>query len=150
MKIILTGDVERLGKEGEIVDVKDGYARNYLIPQGFAMISNKSNLRIYEEKKRVAERKDAGDVLKAEAVKSRIEALSITISMEAGENDRLFGSVTSGLISEALKKEGFKIDHRSVLIEEPIKELGVYTVAIRLHAKVHANLKVWVVSKEEP
>ncbi|OYD17136.1 50S ribosomal protein L9 [candidate division WOR-3 bacterium JGI_Cruoil_03_44_89] len=149
MKLILTKDVQELGKEGETIEVKDGYARNWLIPQGFACIYNKTNLKIYEERKKVAERKLTKEKSKAETVKSRIESLSITVPMEAGENNRLFGSVSPGLISEALKREGYKIDHKFIIIDEPVKELGVYTVKICLHPDVYANLKVWVVSKEE-
>jgi len=149
MKIILTKDAEGLGNEGETIEVKDGYARNWLIPQGFATIYNKTNAKIYEEKKRVDERKQTAEKFKAEAEKSRIESLSITVPMETGEDDKLFGSVSSGLISEVLKKEGYKIDHKSIIIDEPIKQLGVYTVKICLHPDVYANLKIWVVSKEE-
>jgi large subunit ribosomal protein L9 len=149
MKVILTKEVQGLGKEGETIEVKDGYVRNWLIPQGYACIYNKTNLKIYEERKKVAERKQAKERHEAEAVKSRIESLSITVAMEASENNKLFGSVTPGLISEALKREGYKIDHKSIIIEEPLKELGVYTIKILLHPDVYANLKVWVVSKEE-
>jgi len=149
MKVILTKAVQGLGNERETKVVKDGYARNWLIPQGLACAYNETNLKIYAERKKIAERKQAKESLKAEALKSRIESLSITVPMEAGENNKLFVSVTSGLISETLKGEGYIIDHRSIIIDEPIKELGVYTIKIRLHPDVYANLKIWVVSKEE-
>ncbi|MCD5384124.1 50S ribosomal protein L9 [candidate division WOR-3 bacterium] len=149
MKIILTKDVEKLGSEGKIIEVKDGYARNYLIPEGLASRYSSSNFRIYEEKKRAQERKDRKEEFKAEAVKNKIESLSITIPMEVGEGDKIFGSVTPRLVSETLLKEGHKIEHRDIIIDEPIKELGVYTIKICLHPEVYANLKVWVVSKEE-
>ncbi|MCK4329938.1 50S ribosomal protein L9 [candidate division WOR-3 bacterium] len=149
MKVILTKDVEGLGNFGDTLEVKDGYARNWLIPQGFACTFSSRNVRIYEEMCKVNQRKTERNKVKAEAVKSRVESLSITIPMEAGQDDKLFGSVTSGMISEALKKEGFKIDHKSIILDEPVKELGVYTIKIRLHPDVYSNLKVWVVSKEE-
>lgn len=149
MRVILTKDVEGLGSLGDTVDVKNGYARNLLIPKGLACVYSDSNLRVYEEMRKVQRRKTERDKIKAEALKSRIESLSLTIPMEAGQNDRLFGSVTSSMISDALKEEGYKVDHKSVVLDESLKELGVYTIKIQLHPEVFANLKVWVVSKEE-
>ncbi len=149
MKVILTKDVEGLGNLGDTIEVKDGYARNWLIPKGLARTYSDSNMRIFEDMMKIQRRRTEKEKVKAEGLKSRIESLSITIPMEAGQNDKLFGSVTSGMISEALKSEGHKIDHKSIIMDEPVRELGVYTVKVRLHPEVFANLKVWVVSKEE-
>ena len=147
MKVIIRKDFESLGKVGEIAEVKPGYARNYLIPQSLAVQASIKNIRQLEHQKKLIEahksrvRKDA-DIMAVD-----IEKISCTIPMLVGEQDKLFGSVTSKDIEEALSQEGISISRKRIILEEPIKSLGVYTVDVRLHTDVTAKLKVWVVAK---
>jgi large subunit ribosomal protein L9 len=147
MKVILKSDIERLGKAGEVVNVAVGYARNYLFPQGKALEASARNMEVIEVEKKnivkVQERKKG----ESEALAGKLEQLSVTISKQAGENDKLFGTVTSMEIAGALEKEGHEIDKRKIMLEEPIKTLGIYSVPIRLHAEVTAQVKVWVVKE---
>lgn len=147
MKVILKSDIERLGKTGEVVNVAVGYARNYLFPQGKALEASARNMEVIEVEKKnivkVQERKKG----ESEALAGKLEQLSVTISKQAGENDKLFGTVTSMEIAGALEKEGHEIDKRKIMLEEPIKTLGIYSVPIRLHAEVTAQVKVWVVKE---
>jgi large subunit ribosomal protein L9 len=147
MKVILKSDIERLGKTGEVVNVAAGYARNYLFPQGKALEASARNMEVIEvEKKNIAkiqERKKG----ESEALAEKLEQLSLTVSKQAGENDKLFGTVTAMEIAGALEKEGHEIDKRKIMLEEPIKTLGIYSVPIRLHAEVTAQVKVWVVKE---
>lgn len=147
MKVILKSDVERLGKTGDVVNVAVGYARNYLFPQGKALEASAQNMEVIEvEKKNIAktqERKKS----ESEALAEKLEQLSLTISKQAGENDKLFGTVTAMEIAGALEKEGQVIDKRKIMLEEPIKTLGIYSIPIRLHAEVTAQVKVWVVKE---
>ena len=149
MKVIILEDIDRLGKAGDIVTVKEGYARNYLIPNNKAKPATPGNMRIMEDikKKRAAE--DAKKVLEAKAIAGRIAALSLTINAKAGEEEKLFGSVSNEMIGEALAAEGFTVDKRDIIIDEPIKKLGVYQVNVKLHPEVKASLRVWVVKEKE-
>ncbi len=147
MQVILREEVPNLGKAGELVNIKDGYGRNYLIPRGLAVIATPRNVRRIEHDKRVIEQQDAKRRRDAQSFKEKLEALSLTIARNTGEEDKLFGSVTNRDIADALKQEGFDIDRKSILLEQPIKALGVYTVDVKLTAEVTANLKVWVVAK---
>jgi large subunit ribosomal protein L9 len=145
MKIILKADVERVGKVGEVVAVAPGFARNFLLPRGLAYEATAANLATIEiEKKRYA-KAVARQRQEAEALAGKLGALSLTIRHAAGENDKLFGSVTNMDVAAALAKEGFAIDKRQIDLEEPIKLLGIYTVPVKLHHDVTAPLKVWVV-----
>jgi len=147
MKVILIEDVKSIGSMGDIIDVKDGYARNFLFPKKLARKAIDSNLKIIEDikkKKLIAQTKEKKE---ADAVKEKICALSCTIPMEAGEDDKLFGSVTNQDISQAFEVEGLIIEKRKIILEEPIKKLGVYNIAIKLHPEVIAEVKVWVVKK---
>ena len=145
MKVILTSRVAGLGETGDMVDVKNGFARNYLIPRGKAMVATLGNVKSLGHQKRVVaarvdkERKAATDVAEQLAV------VSLTISRHAGEEDRLFGSVTVRDIGDALQEQGIKVDMHSIELAEPIKVLGVYNVPIRLHTDVAVEIKVWVV-----
>ena len=146
MKIILRADVENLGKLGDVVNVKPGYGRNYLLPQGLAMIASPSNLKVFEhERKKLQARMDA---LRAEALglQGRLENLQIVIPMHVGENDKLYGSVTSTIIGDAITAQGIEIDRRRILMDAPIRSLGDHPVRIRLHADVIATVPVKVVS----
>ena len=148
MKVILTEDVERLGESGDAVQVADGYARNYLFPRALALEATKSNLAIYEERQQQQKMVQNKAKRSAEAVAAELEKISCTAVVQVGEDDRVFGAATSQTIAELLARQGYDIDRRHILLEEPIKALGVYTVGIKLHADVEAKIKVWVVKEE--
>ncbi|RKY39447.1 MAG: 50S ribosomal protein L9 [Candidatus Omnitrophota bacterium] len=147
MKIILLKEVKRLGREGDIVEVKDGYARNYLIPYGFAWRANKESLKKFEElkkrKEKILERKRK----LALKLKERLEKVSLTLQVEAKEDEVLYGSIGEVQIREALKEEGIEIEKDKIKLEEPIKKLGVYKVEIALEKDINAFVRVWVVKK---
>jgi large subunit ribosomal protein L9 len=145
MKIILRQDVEQLGNMGDIVDVKDGYARNYLIPRKIAYEATPGNLRMLEEEKRQHARRMEKEKRSSESLAAQLEKISLTIQMKVGEDDKLFGSVTSLMIADALAEKGIQLDRRTIELEEPIKSLGIYDVPVRLPGGVAGKLKVWVV-----
>lgn len=153
MKVILRADVENLGSLGDVVEVKPGYGRNYLLPQGLAMIANPSNMKVFElERKKLQARMDA---LRAEAMglQGRLERLQIVIPMHVGENDKLYGSVTTSIIGDAIAAEGIEIDRRRILLDAPIRSLGHHPVRVRLHPDIIAMVPVKVISdqkREEP
>jgi large subunit ribosomal protein L9 len=147
MKIILKADVDRVGKAGEVVTVAPGYARNYLLPRELAFEATERNMARIEVEKRRWAKVRARQVEEMRELATKLEALSLTIGMQVGENDRLFGTVTTMDVAAGLAKEGFTVDKRQITIEEPIKTLGIYTVPVRLHPEVTANLKVWVVQQ---
>ena len=147
MKVILTENVDRLGEAGEMVEVKDGYARNYLLPQKLALAANRGNMAVYKEVRRQREAQQTRAKREASAQAKGLEKASCTISVAVGEGDRIFGSVTAQQIAELLKEQGFDVDRRSIHIEEPIRALGVYDVPIHLHPEVQAVIKVWVVKE---
>lgn len=141
-------DVADLGHAGELVTVKPGYARNYLIPQGMAFLATEGNLRRFEEERRQIEQAAEREREHATQMAGKLEGQSLTFKVRAGEEGRLFGSVTSADIAESLAAGGLDVDRRIIRLEDPIKELGVYDVAIRLHADVEPTIKVWVVAEE--
>ncbi|MBQ3059380.1 MAG: 50S ribosomal protein L9 [Desulfovibrio sp.] len=146
MKLILRADVENLGSLGDVVTVKAGYGRNYLLPQGLAMVASEANLKIFEqERKKLQARMDA---LRAEAqvLQARLEALDVVIPMHVGDNDKLYGSVTTTIIGDALAALGVEVDRRRILMDAPIRSLGEHPVRVRLHASVIAVVPVKVVS----
>ncbi|MDO5483884.1 MAG: 50S ribosomal protein L9 [Desulfovibrionaceae bacterium] len=146
MKLILRADVENLGSLGDVVNVKAGYGRNYLLPQGLAMVASEANLKVFEqERKKLQARMDA---LRAEAqgVQAKLEALEVVIPMHVGDNDKLYGSVTSTIIGDALAALGVEVDRRRILMDAPIRSLGEYPVRVRLHANVIAVVPVKVIS----
>ena len=147
MKIVLKKDVPKLGKVGDVVKVKDGYARNYLISKEFAQEATAGNLKRLEQDKQFKEVKLQKDKLKAEELASKLSGFSCTINTEATDEDKLYGSVTNQDIALALAAEGYSIDKKSILLEEPIKKLGIYDVMVRLHLEVTTKIKVWVVKK---
>jgi len=148
MQVILKQRLEHLGQAGEVVSVRNGYARNYLIPQGFAYEATAANLkRIERERAKSAIRAD--EELNAARVRAgKIEGTSVTFKARAGEEGKLFGSITTSDIAEMLAQQGIDIDRRQIVLEEPIKALGVHTVPVRLHADVRPEIKVWVVKEE--
>jgi len=145
MQVILKTSVEKLGQEGDMVAVTDGYARNYLIPRKLAVEATGKNRRALEHEKRIETDHAAKEKKDAEKLAVEIANLSCTIRMQAGENDRLFGSVTALDIAAALEEQNIEIDRRKILLDEPIKELGVFTVPAKIHPDVTADIKVWVV-----
>ena len=150
VKVILRDDVENLGSAGEIVGVKPGYARNFLLPRGFAYEATQANVRQLDEEKRRAEQRAKRDYLESRRRASQLEGTSLTFHANAGEESKLFGSITSGDIADRLN-EGeldFTVDRRQVDLDEPIKALGVYSVPIRLHAEVRPEVKVWVIKAD--
>jgi large subunit ribosomal protein L9 len=147
MQVILQEDVASLGKAGEVVNVRDGYGRNYLLPKGLAVVAEPKNLKMLEHQKRVVAAKEGKRKSSAEDLASKLGSLSLTISREAGEAEKLFGSVTTKDIAEALRKEGYNIDRRDITLDEPIKQLGIFDVPVKLHPEVTGTVKVWVVAK---
>jgi large subunit ribosomal protein L9 len=147
MKIILRCDVEALGKTGETLVVKDGYARNYLIPQGLALEASAASLRVIEKERQDLVKKKERERKEALALAEKIKNTSCTITVEAGLDDKLFGVVTNQDVAEAYEQEGLTIDKRAIELAEPIKELGVFYVPIKVHPEVTAEAKVWVVKK---
>lgn len=145
MKVILRKEHDKLGQVGSVVDVKDGYARNFLIPKGLAYAATEGNMRTLEEEKRQASQRLEKEKKSGEKLAEELEKVSITIQMKVGEDEKLFGSVTSQMIADALKEKGFEIDKRVIDLEEPIKALGIYTVNVKLHQSVTGKVKVWVV-----
>ena len=147
MNVILTEDVAHLGSAGDMLKVKDGYARNYLIPKGMAILATTENVKQLEHQKRQIQSKLNKLKKASESVAQQIESISCTIARAAGEEDKLFGSVTSADIYTSLKNEGIDVDKKKILLDEPIKSLGIFTVPIKIHTDVTANLKVWVVKE---
>ena len=145
MKLILREDVETLGKVGDVVDVAGGYGRNYLLPRGLAVKASTKNLKEQEHQKKLIQARLARQKKDAQEMAGSLDSVSCTISRKTGEDEKLYGSVTSRDIEEALKEEGVSIDRKRILLEEPIKKLGVYTVPVKLHTEVTGNIKVWVV-----
>jgi large subunit ribosomal protein L9 len=147
MRLILRSNVEKLGKVGEEVEVAAGYARNYLIPYGLALAATKENRRRLEaEKKRLLEAEE-NRKLKLEELAKVLEVNSYTISMQASEEGHLFGSVTATIVAEALEKEGLAVEPKMVLLDAPIKELGIYEIQIRLHPDIQIPTKIWIVKE---
>ena len=147
MKIIIREDYEPLGKVGDIVTVKDGFARNYLIPKQIAVLATPKNMKILEEEQKMMVRRRDKDRRRAEALSKELEKVSLTAAVAVGEEDRVFGSVTSQTIAELLKEKGYDIDKRKVQLDEPIKALGIYTVTVKLHTDVEAKIRLWVVKE---
>jgi len=149
MEIVLTKDYQDLGKAMDVLTVKDGFARNFLIPNGIAVPATEGNRKRVAEAKRIAELGEEKNLKEARQRAKKIEQVPCTIPVKVGEEDRIFGSVTAQEIAEFLQKEGFEIDKSNVELEAPIKQLGVYTVTVVLYKDVAAQLKVWVVKEEQ-
>ncbi|MHB9040984.1 MAG: 50S ribosomal protein L9 [Melioribacteraceae bacterium] len=145
MKVILRRNFDQLGKVGDVVAVKDGYARNYLIPRQIAYQATKGNILALEEEKKQILKKEAKELELAQKLANDIEKVSITIPVKVGEEDKIFGTVTSQMIADSMKEKGYEIDKRKIEITEPIKSLGIYSVTIKVHPSVSAVVKTWVV-----
>jgi len=147
MDVILREDVEKLGAAGDMVTVKDGFARNYLLPRGLAYPATAGNKRRLEAEQKSRLRRADAEIARASDVAAKLEAVSLSFAMKAGEGDKLFGSVTAHDIAERLNAEGFALDRKAVELHEPIKALGVYKVPVRLHPEVKPEIRVWVVKE---
>lgn len=148
MKVILRSDIDTLGRLGEIVKVKPGYARNYLLPKGLAMLVSDGNLKVFEAEKKKLQKKVDEVRFKAQELATKVEACQVTIPVRVGEGDKLFGSVTVGNIADAMLAQGVEVERKRILLDEPIRALGEYTVRVRLHPDVRSELKVTVVRHE--
>jgi large subunit ribosomal protein L9 len=147
MELVLLEDVQNLGKRGERLVVKDGFARNFLLPRKLALPATSRGFKMMQEAERMRAVRELKIHREAEELAKALNKVSCTAEVQAGEDDRVFGAVTSADIAELLKAQGFDIDKRKVMIEEPLKALGVYTISVRLHTDVEAKVKVWVVKK---
>jgi large subunit ribosomal protein L9 len=147
MKVILREDVKNLGHMGEVVNVSDGYARNFLLPKKFAVEANTKNLKEFEHNKKVIVERAAKIKESFKTSAEKLSAVSLTIKAKTGEDDKLFGSVTNMNIAEALTAEGYDIDKKKIVLDEPIKRLGEYSVTIKLHPEISTQIKVHVVQE---
>ena len=147
MEIILREHVDNLGRRGEIVKVANGYARNYLLPRGFAYEATAGNRKRIERERARLEQAEEVRRGSAQELATKLEQVSLTFSARVGEEGKLFGSVTSSDIAHQLETQGFKIEKRQIELHDPIRALGVYRVPIRLHADVHPEIKVWVIKQ---
>jgi large subunit ribosomal protein L9 len=148
MEVILREDIEKLGSRGEVVKVAPGYARNFLIPKRLAVAATGSNKKIVEQERQAHLRKEAKQAGEAQDLAKLLNGVTVTIRQKAGENDQLFGSVTSKDVADALAAQNFTIDRRKIQLDEPLKQLGEFKIPVRLHKEVTAEITV-VVAKEE-
>jgi large subunit ribosomal protein L9 len=148
MEVILRQDVEKLGSRGQMVKVASGYARNFLLPNKIAVAATDANRKIVEQERQAHVRKEAKQKGEAEDLAKLVNGVTLTIVQKAGENDQLFGSVTSKDIVEALAAQNFEIDRRKIHLDEPIKQLGDYKIPVRLHKDVTAEIEVHVIKGE--
>jgi large subunit ribosomal protein L9 len=148
MKVILMQDVDKIGKIGQVVDVKMGYATNFLIPKGLAKVSNEANMRLVEGIKLKAQRMAEKEKKQSQEFSDKLAGISCTVTMQVGPDGKFYGSVTPADIQKALESEGIQVDKKAISIEEPIEKLGVYHVSIRVHPEVQAKVKVWVVENK--
>jgi large subunit ribosomal protein L9 len=147
MEVILKEDIINVGKIGDVVRVRDGYARNYLLPRGLVLMANKKNLKTFEHQKKVVADQKQKILRQAQTVSDQLAGIALVIPMKAGEEGRLFGSVTNMQIEKALKAKGLNVDRRKIHLEEPIKSIGEYEVPIRLAADLTVPLKVSVIAE---
>lgn len=147
MEVILKEDVTNLGKMGDVVRVRDGYARNYLLPRGVVLLANKRNLKVFEHQKRIVAAQKERVAKQAQSLAERLAQVALVIPMRSGEEGRLFGSVTNMDIEKALREKGFEVERRRIHLDEPIKTLGEFEVPIRLAADLAPTVKVSVVSE---
>ena len=145
MEVILREHVDNLGRRGDIVKVADGYARNYLLPRKLALLATGGNRKHVERERKIMEGREAEEKGQAEAISTRLQAIDIAIARRVGDTEQLYGSVTASDIADYLKSKGFDIDRRKLILPEPIKALGEFTVPLKLHREVTVPLKVAVV-----
>ena len=147
MRVLLRQKYESLGEAGQVVNVKAGFARNFLIPKGFALLATDQSVVKYENEKKQTFWRQEKEKRQSEELAKTLENVSCTITVQVGEEDKMFGSVTSQNIADALESKGYTVDKRRIVLEEPIKSLGIYSVPIKLHSDVEAKVKVWVVKE---
>ena len=147
MKVILLKDVDRVGAAGEIVQVSDGFGRNYLIPNNQALLATDANVARFETRRRQHEAAAEREQRSASGMAQQLEQASLTAQVKVGEGEQMFGSVTSQNISDLLVEQGYEIDRRMIELDEPIRALGVYSVKVNLHPEVAATVKLWVVKE---
>ncbi|PJA95765.1 MAG: 50S ribosomal protein L9 [Ignavibacteriales bacterium CG_4_9_14_3_um_filter_34_10] len=145
MKVILRKNYDQLGKVGQVVNVKEGFALNFLIPRKIAFLATEGNIKALEEEKKQISKKAAKELEAAQKLGVELEKVSVTIPVKVGEEDKLFGTVTAQMIADSLKEKGYDIDKRKIEIAEPIKSLGIFDVPVKLHGDVTAVVKTWVV-----
>lgn len=145
MKVILRTNVEKLGKIGDTIEVKEGFAMNYLIPRNYAYPALPGKLASLAQEKAVYDKRQEKEIHAAQKIAAELEKVQVSIPVQVGEEDKIFGSVTAQMIGDALKEKGFDFDKRKIELEEPIKTLGIFDVKVRLHSSVSAPIKVWVV-----
>ena len=150
MKLILCEDVPKVGLAGEVKDLSEGHARNFLLPRGLAYPATEANLKKWQSEKRVREVKIQKNIESAKNLGAQLEQISVNIAAHAGREGHLFGSVTQAVVAQALLEKGFSVDKKMIVIETPIKTLGEFTVQIRLHSQTQVNLKVQVTAAQEP
>jgi large subunit ribosomal protein L9 len=148
MQVILRDDMDNLGKSGEVVNVKSGYARNFLLPRGHAIKATESDVKRVEHEKRVIAARTAKLSKEAQAEADKLSQISVSIARAVGEEDKLYGSVTTRDIAEALAEKGVKVDSKKIHLDEPLKALGMTEVQVKLGRGVNATIKVWVVKQE--
>ncbi|TMB67929.1 MAG: 50S ribosomal protein L9 [Deltaproteobacteria bacterium] len=149
MEVILREDIPNLGKIGEVVRVRDGFARNYLLPRGLVLVANKRNLKTFQHQKKMVADQKQRFLRQAQSVSNELAGVSLTIPMRTGEEGKLFGSVTNIQIEKALKAKGLDVDRRKIHLDEPIKTLGDFEVPVRLTAELTVSLKVSVVAETD-
>jgi large subunit ribosomal protein L9 len=148
MEVILREHVDNLGRRGDVVKVADGYARNYLLPRKLALTVTEGNRKQIERERKVADAREAEERQTAEAFASRLAQIELSIARRVGETEALYGSVTSADIAEALAAKGLEVERRRIVLEEPIKQLGEFTVPVKLHREVTGQVKLTVVKEE--
>jgi len=147
MEIILSKDVDALGKIGDVVNVKEGYARNYLLPRKLAYAATRSNLKRIEQQEKKRKQQHEESKNEAEALAEKLNKVSSTLSVEVNDLDKLYGAVTETDVVKALEVEGFEIDKKQIVFEKPIEELGIFEVGVKLHPEVTAKIRLWVTKK---
>lgn len=148
MQVILAESIPNLGEQGQIINVKGGFARNYLIPQGLAYTASSANAAQIAHKQKQLQDLNKRKIKSDQEFAARLSEISVHIKVKVGEEDRVFGSVTSQNIADALASKGYKVDRRKIVLSEPIRALGVYTVPVRLSADIEGQVKVWVVKED--
>ncbi len=148
MEVILREDIEKLGSRGQLVKVAPGFARNYLLPKRLAVAATEANKKIVEQERQAALRREAKEAAEAQELAALLAPVVITIAQKAGENDQLFGSVTSADIAARLEEQKFHIDRKKIVLHDPIKQLGEHTVTLKLHREVSVDIKVNVVKED--
>lgn len=147
MQVILQEDVAKLGRAGDVVNVREGYGRNFLLPRKKAVLADPKNVRQLEHQKRVVAAKQEKVRKVAQDLAEKLKSVSITIRRESGEEDKIFGSVTAKDITDTLRTEGYIVDRHSVQLDQPIKQLGIFDIPVKLHPEVVGVVKIWVVKK---